>query len=110
MGNKQTVFSHEQLEEYQVGVCSGSCQAGTALFGTSGCLCGFGVCRGAQGEMTQRQVWIKLVSLPTGLYFLHEEGDHEVSGGMKGGDTPKQLSSHCWAFVQSFCYCSVLFA
>lgn len=27
MGNKQTVFSHEQLEEYQVGVRGGSCQA-----------------------------------------------------------------------------------
>lgn len=26
MGNKQTVFTHEQLEEYQVGVGGGSCQ------------------------------------------------------------------------------------
>lgn len=24
MGNKQTVFTHEQLEEYQVGVMSGA--------------------------------------------------------------------------------------
>lgn len=94
MGNKQTVFSHEQLEEYQVGMRGGSCQAGTAwpgiqaaqsllraLFVTSGYLCGFELPRGVHGETIRRQIWVKPVSLPTGLYFLHEEGDHEVSGG-----------------------------
>lgn len=108
MGNKQTVFTHEQLEAYQVGVMgralggfgslgllaqemgTASLHPGCAVSKCSGealCVASGSDGRGLVGEEggppTPGRVWVKPTSLSAGLHLLHEEGNHEVSLGRR---------------------------
>lgn len=111
MGNKQAVFTHEQLEAYQVWVMDqainglGSLvvflaeEMGTESLHTAGrgcsqqvvlgCLCvwiqaAVGSGRGRRHPPASGRVWFKPISLSTGLHLFHEKGNHEVSLRRKG--------------------------
>lgn len=127
MGNKQTVFTHEQLEAYQVGGMCGAAlvsrpkdwgQHPLDLGGQSARVPGAALCMvlaeismvWREGEEAPGMAWAKPTSLSPGLYLLHEEGNHEVSLGRKGGRPGNHFlygTGGCLEFDKARCFMAV---
>lgn len=74
-------------------------------------MCGIG--RDEHGEAGRGSLgsgWAKPMSLSPGLYLLHEEGNHEVSLGRKGGRPGNSFlygTGGCLEFDKGQCFMTV---